>query len=400
MKAFAIVATAASVLMAGSILSADPILISDIESDTIKDPIGGTPEAEGQWAGFGAPLADLGITTNPAEVFAGDQAIYTAADWAEGGWGFGIRRGTGSLDVSAGPIVSFKAMATNYGDTTTEFNFVTGATVWAVGPVTLTDEYEKYYVDLTTAVVSDGPAVALDLTNISEVGFTSFRNGQDTGVTVFFYDEIYYNEDPDAPEPADPPVLPLVTNMAPPDFTSGGFPPDPPTGAGVGEWTRFGAAYNGISIVENAAGATDGDHYLSVLAAFDAGQFLVGARHEPYESDWSAYDTISFDVRANAILTDTSVQVAIFEADGDIWIASTTNPFSAVDEYVTVSFAYSDFTLDTAGAGSDEVLTGEDVTIWGFNFFNNQQADTQNFRIDNVRLSSSITSVTDWTVLD
>lgn len=378
MKTFAIVTSAASLLMAGSLLTADPVLITGIEDDFVDSPAAtiGTGDP-GEWTRFGTSLDEMAITTQAAEVDEGDQALYMVAVWNS--WGFGVEYviPDGPIDMSgAASGLSYRAMQTEPGSATIRIRVAEAdGDVWVGTQNVPGTSYETFSEDLASSLTIDDASGdgTLDLSQVVSIGFVALASGQ-TETTVFFIDEIYHNVDLSGPEPA-----------------------DPPTGAGVGEWTRFGAAYNGISIVDNAAGATDGDHYLSVLAAFDTGSaaHLVGARHEPYDSDWSAYDTISFDVRANKILADTSVQVAIFEADGDIWVASVTNPFSAAEEYTNVTFSYDDFNLDTAGSGSDETLTGDDVIIWGFNFFNNQVTDTQNFRVDNVVLSAD-SSVADW----
>lgn len=366
------------------------LLITDVEADTIDDPPGFPPGVPAEWTRFGVPFADLGITTNPAEVFEGSQSLYAVADWAEGGWGFGIRYNVGTLDASAGPVVSFQARGTDVGTTVTQFNFLQADTsVWAVGSLDLTEDWTEYRVDLSDAVRTDGPDNPLDLSAIEQIGFVFLRSGQDTGTPVFFFDEIYYNVEEDDPGPVDPPVMPVVTSMELPDFSNAGFPE-----GDIGEWTRFGFAYDSIALVDNASLASDGDKFLRVGASWAAGD-RVGARYRPYvdNSDWSSYTAISYDIRSNAVNPASTAQFVFFEADGDVWVGPSL-PVSDTWTTETLEFA-EDFALE--GTDGDGNLDLSSITLLGLNFDNTTFDGGQLFEVDYIRVETA-TSVRDWTL--
>lgn len=577
---------AATLALPGAVLFAQPVLITGIETDTVADPPGFPPGAAGEWTRFGASFDDMGITTDPAEVDEGNQALFIGANFTPGGaWGMGVDYAlpTPITDLSTRSVISFRMKQSDPGAQRVFFRVLENdGDIWeSTIQYNPTTDYETYSEDLSTSLslaVGDGDGV-LDLDDLASIGFIILRNGEDALYSTFFVDEIYYdadapaagalplvtNIDPpdfydngfppgaesewtrfgsaladagiiedageatngsffvqldaawindtntgfaglryvprednadwtgydgvefdvrttnaaaggliefyieeadgdiwisagqavtetwetvslsfpddlvnidasgggvldlddialigftfnsgvaatsqsfrmdnirlteDDPAPVTPPVLPLVTQMDPPDFTTGGFPPLPGDIGDEGEWTRFGAAYNGIFLVTDSSEATAGDRYLQVSANWEEGG-IVGARHTPYDApaDWSAYDQMELDLRVNAAVTGTTVTVAIFEDDGDIWVSPPINPTTTWDRYTV---AFSSLTLDGASTGDGD-LDADEIILWGVNLLNSNLIGLQDLLVDNVVLSSEPTSVRDWMLLD
>jgi hypothetical protein len=374
---------------------AAPTLITGIESDTKGAAF--PPAADGEWAGFGASLADFAINTDVADVAAGAQSLEISATWASWGMGISYNVAGAAIDISSGPGVSYMAKQDAANNNTLQFRALEGdGDIWLSAGSPLSTSFQKVYADMSTATIDGGSTGdgTMDLTNITEIGFIILSNGS-TGTTIIHIDEIYYD---DAAPTATPPDLPVVTSMEPPDQTASGFPPDPVTGGTEGEWTRFGAAYNGILLVNNAANASDGDYYLQVSANWPAGS-RVGVRHKPYNApaDWSSYVYFEYDVMATAVNNDTTHQFAMFETDGDIWVSAN---MPVADSYQTESLNFaSDLTLDVASTG-DGSLSLSSIELWGLNFDNSQFTGLQDFHVDNAKLTNISASIADWMMID
>ena len=383
-----------SMALAGA-AAAQPTLITGIESDADNPPF--PPANDGDWAGFGAALADIGIETNGADVDAGSQSLAVSANWASWGMGIAYNVAGASIDISSGPVMSYRAKqdATNSNTVVIRIEETDGD-IWLSAPTSLTTSFETYYADMSSATADGGSSGdgTLDLTSIAYVGFVLFTNGA-TGTNVMHFDEIYYG---DSIPTATPPALPIVTSMEPPDQTSAGFPPAaPPTGGTEGEWTRFGAAYNGIFLLNNPTEATEGDYILQVSANWPAGT-RVGARHKPYNApaDWSSENQFEYDVKADAVVTGTTQQFAMFETDGDVWVAST-NPVS--DTWGTQTIPFSSLTLEASSTG-DGAMDLDAIELWGLNFDNPDfPSTTQDFFVDYARVSTA-SSIADWTIFE
>lgn len=392
MKTKTLLGMTTGLLCAGAVASAQPILITGMETGSVTSPF---PGGSDEWAAFGTSFDDIEFTVNPTEVDAGTRALYISITWNSWGMGTAYNLPGAPLDISAGPVISYRAYRTVEGPGIVRFRLQeTDGDVWVGTTRSLSTSYETYKEDLTTSLTLDdgGGDSTLDLTQVASVGFLVLANGStasDNG--VYFFDEIYYNDSISGGGPGTPPDLPVVTSIEPPDTTSGGFPPDPPTGGTVGEWTRFGTAYNGILIINNSAEATDGDNYLDVSGFFDPGiaQTRVGIRHKPYQADWSAYDAISFDVRSVNGLAGSTVELAFFESNGDIWVS---NPIPVTTTWDTVSVNFADL---IPGIGTPPFIP-DDIVLWGFNVDNSTTNGVDNFYFDNVVLTSGGTSVPDW----
>jgi hypothetical protein len=293
------------------------------------------------------------------------------------------------IDMSSNPTISFMAKYDGVGVGTVALAYQeTDGDIWSCPPVTLTTSYEKYVCQLAGSTLEDATGGGDRDYLINQIGFNMLRGDQATGTPVFHFDEIYWNE---VTGPAQPPVLPLVTSVNPPDFTTAGFPDGT-----TGEWTRFGAAYGGLAIVSSAADASEGSNYLQVIGDW-AGGTIVGVRHMPYPStsDWSAYDTISFDVKANTALAGTTVDFALFESDGDIFVSPAV-PVTTV--YETKSFAFSDLVFDAGSSGGNGTLNPSAISLYGFNFRNSGFTGSQIFSVDNLRVSVGPSNVNDWAI--
>jgi hypothetical protein len=374
-------------------------LITGIENDTVMDPPRFPGQGDpGEWTRFGAHFGGMFIDEDPLAAAAGAKSLGVFGDWdADASWGFGIRYDIpdAPLDISAGPTISFQARQSDPGLHRVKFAVVeSDGDIWEGVSHNVGLPYIKFTEDISLtgqlANPGEGGDGVKDLTSIVQIGFTFLRNGQ-TGFSEFHIDEIYYDDASAVP----PPALPVVTSMELPDFTSGGFPPEDYVNTGTeGEWTRFGAAYNGIVIVTDSLEATDGDRYLQVGASWGEGT-RAGTRHKPYGSpaDWSPWDRISFDLKATTADAATTVQFALFEADGDIWVSAN---LPAGTEWETVTLLF-DGDITLGDQGGDGVLTADAIVLWGLNFDNLSFAGTQTFRVDNVRLGGDVVApVGDW----
>ncbi len=376
-------------------------LITGIEEDTLQDPPRfpgqGNP---GEWTRFGVHFGGMYIDEDPSQAAAGNKSLGVYADWdADASWGFGIRYDipNAPLDISAGPTISFMARQSDPGLHRVKFAVVeSDGDIWEGISHNVGLPYIKFTEDLsvTAQLAEQAGDGVLDLSSIVQIGFTFLRNGQ-TGFSEFHIDEIYYDD----ASPVPPPSLPVVTSIELPDFTSGGFPPEDYINTGTeGEWTRFGAAYNGIVIVTDAQEATDGERYLQVGASWDDGP-RVGVRHKPYGSpaNWSPWDRISFDVKATVADAATTVEFALFEADGDVW---TSDNLPVSTEWTTVTLLF-DGDLTLGEQGGDGILSADAIVLWGLNFDNMTFAGTDTFRVDKVVLGGDVVvPVGDWIYIE
>ncbi|MCC5878208.1 MAG: hypothetical protein JJU11_18475, partial [Candidatus Sumerlaeia bacterium] len=180
--------------------------------------------------------------------------------------------------------------------------------------------------------------------------------------------------------------------------TIGAFPPDPtessfPGDTSAGEWTRFGAAYAGIEIIQDPATAPQGERYLQVAADWTAGQ-RVGVRYIPYEivSDWDGYTHAHFTARAIGSTTGTTIQFAVFEEDGDVWVSSDLPIGSEWDEYAVDLLQ----DLHSNSTEGDGIFATSPIILFGWNVDNADNTGTQSIHFDNVRLGDVTSSISDW----
>lgn len=198
-------------------VSASPVLLTDIETDTTAQ--GFPPGVDQEWTRFGVHYNGIEISTESA---AGSFSVQTAADWAADGatWGYGIRYNPAgpSVDVSSGPVISFIAKSDGTGSVTTHFFYEeTDGDQWVTPDFTLTDTYKKYIIPLASSTNVDAIGGADRDYVLGLIGFDFLRAGQTTGTPSIYIDEIYWNEEL-------PPVANLVTNIET-DTSTGGFPP-------------------------------------------------------------------------------------------------------------------------------------------------------------------------------
>lgn len=213
-------------------------------------------------------------------------------------------------------------------------------------------------------------------------------DNQPTTDQVAWFDWVSWEEVENGPvDPPETPELPTVTIMAPPDFTAGAFPPDPssntfPDPILPGEWTRFGAAYTGISILQNAAEARKGNHHLRVDANWGDGS-RVGVRYVPHglPSDWSPYERVAYEIRSLRAGTDSTHQFALFMADGGIWISDDL-PVSNIWQGVELDLR--EDLVNVGGGGPAPQLAS--VIMLGWNFDNEDAFGAESFHADHVRL--------------
>lgn len=374
---------AAALALPASALLAQPILITGIETDSVGDPPGFPPSAAGEWTRFGATFDALGITTDPAEVDAGAQALAIGANLTpDGAWGMGVEYGLSApiTDMSGKSVISFRMRQTNPGAQRVFFSVVENdGDIWESSVLRNPGvEYETFSEDIanTLSLVEPGGDGVLDLDNLRAIRFIILRNGQTDLYSTFFVDEIYYNADA-----APPGALPTVTNMDPPDFYAAGFP----VGA-EGEWTRFGSAFDDAGLVENPSEATSGSFFLQLDAAWaDAPNTgFVGLRYVPRadNSDWTGYEGIQFDIRTTNAAAGGKVEFYLEEADGDVWVS---DRIAVGADWDTISLDFpTGFTIaDASGGGSFDVSA---IAQIGFTFFEGAPGTGQSFRMDNIRL--------------
>ncbi len=231
----------------------------------------------------------------------------------------------------------------------------------------------------------------LDL-QATAIGFQPEPLTPDAGPTTLLLDLVQLDlltvDLPGAAGPADPPVLPVVSGLEPPDFTTTAFPPDPvapgfPAPALPGEWTRFGTAYDGIALIEDPGTAAGGTHYLEVRANWTAGN-RVGVRFVPYgpPADWTGYTELRAQLRSVGPAGETTAEFALFESDGDIWI---TAPGPIAPDWEDFTVALSEDLL-SVGAGN-QTLDLNRIHMLGWNFDNDSGAGTATILVDSIRLA-------------
>jgi hypothetical protein len=181
---------------------------------------------------------------------------------------------------------------------------------------------------------------------------------------------------------ADAPTTPqLMTNMET-DVAVGNFPL-----GSEGEWTRFGAAYNGMGITTVPAEVDKGLASLRASANFGAGpNFGVRYRLPGNPIDLQCAVRLTWRMRTTQAGSQ-RVRFVLLDADGDIWIASQTfSPTSQWEDY-TIPFGAADFSIaEINGNGQfDAALEGI-----GFDFLaNGTSAVTPSFFIDEIYWESA-----------
>ncbi len=185
---------------------------------------------------------------------------------------------------------------------------------------------------------------------------------------------------------ADAPATPqLITDMES-DIAAGNFPLGAP-----GEWTRFGTAYNGMSITTNPAEVDTGAKSLRATANFAAGQSF-GVRYNLFDDPFSLPCAVALTWRMRTNQPGLQrVRFVLLDADGDIWIATHTfSPTTEWEDY-TIPFGAADFAIaEINGNGQfDAMLEGI-----GFDFLaNGTSATTASFFLDDIHWESA--NVTD-----
>jgi hypothetical protein len=181
---------------------------------------------------------------------------------------------------------------------------------------------------------------------------------------------------------ADAPTTPqLITDMES-DIAIGNFPLGAP-----GEWTRFGAAYNGMSITTTPAEVDRGAKSLRATANFAAGQnFGVRYRLPTSPLTLPCAVTLTWRMRTNQPGSQ-RVRFVLLDSDGDIWI--TNSLYSPTAEWTTygIPFGAPDFTIaEVNGNGQfDASLQGI-----GFDFLaNGTSATTASFFLDEIYWESA-----------
>lgn len=381
-----------------------PQPITDMEEDTTTG--GFPPGVPGEWTRFGAAYDSIALTSDPALVDSGDVSLAVGANFtSEEVLGVRYNIPDGPIDMTCGEELTWRMRIDDADGSFARFVLQDqDGDIWVSNEeFPATEEWTTYSVPIAESAffIADASGGATFDRNIAFVGF-DLRPATGTNNTpIFYFDDIAWGlaEPPPAPEP---PPLPVLSDMSPPDFTGGAFPPDPsdsgfPGTTQPGEWTRFGAAYDSITILEDAGEASVGTHYLALGTNWNAGT-RAGIRFLPYpdDTDWTGYNTLLADVRTSVPGTDTTVELALFEADGDIWVS---NPLPiAGTEWETIAIHLpADLVIETAAGNA--FFDGDDIVLLGFNFDNESGSGFETLFVDNVRLDNTVSSVPDAFVI-
>lgn len=382
----------------------EPQPITDMEADTATG--GFPPGAPGEWTRFGAAYGFLQLVDDPILVDSGERSLAAGADFSSSQI-FGIRYNIpgGPIDAACGERITWRMRID-----APDGSFVRFVIQEPDGDIWVSNEefpaqgeWTTHSVDLAESAffIADASGGADFDREFAFVGF-DMRPGSTPGTPIFYFDDIAWGRVPPPPGPEAPP-LPVLSDMEPPDSTSAAFPPDPsqagfPDNAQTGEWTRFGAAFDSIAILDDPAGASAGDRYLLLGANWNAGT-RVGIRFVPYpaDRDWTGFDQLAADFRTSQPAGATTVQLALFEADGDVW---TTAPVPlGGDSWATTTFDLS-ANLQLEDASGDGAFSGEQVVFFGFNFDRPQTGGGgEAIFIDEVRLDSAPSRVPDALLL-
>jgi hypothetical protein len=175
------------------------------------------------------------------------------------------------------------------------------------------------------------------------------------------------------------------------DISSGAFP----YGNDL-EWTRFGAAYNGLSVDTNAANAVSGDKSLTTTADFSAGNFY-GVRYnfagESVQLPSDSY--ITYYCRREGSGNPTA-RLALVETDGDIWIDNLPHVLSTSYAQYSVHLTTQRLSLADGSGGGDLDLNLQAI---GFDVLANGAASgTPTLRFDDIaNIPQLPSSVSGWT---
>lgn len=379
-----------------------PQVLTDIEGDFSNDAVPmGSP---GEWTRFGGAAPSVSITTDPALVDEGDASLATTGDFAVGSW-YGVRYNIPGppIDLECASAITWRMRTDAPGDQTVRFVITDeDGDIWAgTDQFSPTGDWETYEIDFEESafILAEHNGNGEFDGQIAALGFDFFANGTTSSTPTFFIDNILWH--PAGSPLASLPELPLVTGMEPPDFTIGAFPPDIespgfPGSAERGEWTRFGAAYTGIQIVEDPASAPEGGRFLQVSANWAAGS-RVGVRTIPHEpvANWAGYNRVHFNARSIGSVSGTSIELALFESDGDIWTAQAGTLSSSWEEYeVRIP---EDFTPESSAGGG--TLLDTPLILLGWNVDNPGGAGAESIQFDNLRLENADARVADWMVV-
>ncbi len=332
-----------------------------------------------------------------AEVPADNNAAVAIADWSQGAW-FGVQYNIpdAPLDLSAGPVVSYRMRYDEVGDPRVKLQVRDDdGEVWeSTEAHGLTDEYVTYRRDLardTFTRVDGSGDNALNLAAIENLGFVFLANGASSGTPIFEIDEIYSHE-------VSNPALPLITSAEDPDTvyvpagqSIPGFPPDPtaqdfPSGRSEGQWTRFGVPFESLHIVSDAATSAHQRRHVELTANWaEPGGDKVGIRYIPfdYPLDLSAAHALLYDVAVDSADANTTHQIALVEGDGNIWLGPAR---SVGTSYATEGVLLGCELELEPNSGTGTTLDLTDIVMVGINFTNTVSTGRQVFRFDNLRL--------------
>ncbi len=335
-----------------------------------------------------------------AEVPVDNQTVVLTANWAQGAWcGVQYNLPSAPWDISSGAVISYRMKRTNTGNPLVKLQICDqDGEVWETPAHALTEDYATYRRDLAHAGLTraDGNANNQpDYNALAHVGFVFLANGAASGTPTFQIDELYWNEAPD-------PVLPLITSIEDPDFvyipagqTLPALPPDPtaagfPNGVPDGAWTRFGAPFESLQIIREAATSSDGDQHLELTADWSTTEGdKVGVRYLAFGRplNLSAQHAIVYDVRADVYDAHTRARIALVEGDGNIWLGPALP--------VTTDWTTAGVILDTCelslepGSGTGSTLNLANIVMIGINFENTVSTGRQVLSFDHVRCGAT-----------
>ncbi len=360
------------------------VTVSDVETDTTT---GGFPNGvDGEWTRFGAAFNGMSIDANPANANGGTNSLQAAADWSAGtSFNVVYNVAGASFDASADPRISYAMNFDGVGNPLVLVEIVeTDGDIWqrAAGH-TLTVAYQVFEFVITTPGNFVLAAAGGDsILNTAQIAFVRFRieaNGAASGAPVFHIDDLQHGA---AANPGT-----SITDIET-DSSTAGFP------SGVdGEWTRFGAGFNGLSIDNDPNESAGGLDSLNASVNWGGGTFMGVRYNIPGASiNLSAEPRIGYQLKYDGGGTGAPNVLFVFEeADGDLWESTSGN--LPTTGYVQVFFDLVAGNFNLATAGGDSIFDVSAVALIGFTIQQNGATGVQVLHVDNVVSGNAVVPV-------